>query len=79
VRLVLRRVAGLVIAGVIAGGLITVGLSTFVTTLLVGLTPRDPATLAARALVLATVGGLAGWLPAWRASRIDPARVLRNG
>jgi predicted permease len=79
VRLVLRRVAGLVIAGVIAGGLITVGLSTFVTTLLVGLTPRDPATLAAGAVVLATVGGLAGWLPAWRASRIDPARVLRNG
>jgi ABC-type antimicrobial peptide transport system permease subunit len=79
VRLILRRVAGLVIGGVIAGGLITVWLSTFVATLLFGLTPRDPATLAAGAVVLATVGGLAGWLPAWRASRIDPARVLRNG
>ena len=51
----------------------------FVATLLYGLEPRDPATLVAAALVLATIGALAGWLPARRASRIDPARVLRDG
>jgi len=30
-------------------------------------------------VVLSTIGRLAGWLPAWRASRIDPAEVLREG
>jgi ABC-type antimicrobial peptide transport system permease subunit len=43
------------------------------------LRPRDPVTLAAAIFLLATIGVLAGWLPARRASRIDPARVLRDG
>jgi putative ABC transport system permease protein len=41
--------------------------------------PRDPSTFAGAALTLAIVAALAGWLPAWRASRIDPAQVLRDG
>ena len=52
--------------------------SRFVATLLYGLEPRDPATLVGAIVVLATVGALAGSLPAWRASRIDPAQVLRE-
>jgi ABC-type lipoprotein release transport system permease subunit len=39
---------------------------------------RDPVTLMGTALTLAAVGALAGWIPARRASRIDPAEVLRN-
>ena len=35
--------------------------------------------MVAAVLVLATIGAAAGWLPARRASRIDPARVLRDG
>ena len=46
---------------------------------LFGLQPRDPATLAGAAAVLTAIGALAGYLPARRASRIDPARVLREG
>ena len=46
--------------------------------MLFGLEPRDPATLAASALVLTAIGVMAGWLPASRAARIDPARVLRE-
>jgi ABC-type antimicrobial peptide transport system permease subunit len=46
--------------------------------LLYGLEPRDPATLIAAVLVLVTAGAAAGWLPAYRASRIDPAEVLRD-
>jgi ABC-type antimicrobial peptide transport system permease subunit len=42
------------------------------------LEPRDPITLIGAAVVLATVGAAAGWLPAYRASRIDPAEVLRD-
>jgi putative ABC transport system permease protein len=78
VRLVLARVALLVGAGVIAGVLVSLWAARFVEALLFGLTPRDPMTLVAAALILAVVGALAGWIPARRASRIDPAQVLRD-
>jgi putative ABC transport system permease protein len=79
VRLVLRRVAILVTLGVIVGGGISLWAARFVTTLLYGLQPRDPLTFAAAAAILGAIGALAGWIPARRASRIDPARVLREG
>ena len=78
VRLVLMRVTLLVAIGVVVGTGISIWASTFVTTLLFGLEPRDPVTLAGAAAVLAIVGATAGWLPAYRASRIDPANVLRE-
>ena len=79
VRMVLRRVALLVSFGVMLGAGISVWASRFVTTLLYGLEPRDPATLVLAALVLSLIGAMAGWIPARRAARIDPARVLREG
>ena len=79
VGLVLRRVALLVGAGIAIGSGVSVWAARFVSTLLYDLPPRDPGTLAGAALVLATIGALAGWLPARRAARIDPARVLREG
>ena len=78
VRLVLRRVASLVAVGVIAGVLASMWAARFVETLLFGLAPRDPMTIAMAALILTAVGALAGWIPARRASRIDPAQVLRD-
>ncbi len=78
VLLVLARVGLLVAAGIAAGTAASVWLSRFVAPLLYGLHPRDPVTLSAAALTLAAVGGLAAWLPARRASRIDPAEVLRD-
>jgi putative ABC transport system permease protein len=78
VRLVLRHVATLIGVGVVAGTAISAWASTFVASLLYGLEPRDPVTLAGAAVILALVGALAGWLPAHRASRIDPAVVLRS-
>jgi predicted permease len=77
--LVLRRVGALVLAGVVVGTAISWMLARLVATLVFGLQPRDPATLVAAAVVLAAIGALAGWLPARRASRIDPANVLREG
>jgi ABC-type antimicrobial peptide transport system permease subunit len=78
VRLVLSRVTLLVAIGVAVGAAVSVWASKFVETLVYGLEPRDPATLAGAAVVLAAVGAIAGWVPAHRASRIDPAEVLRD-
>ncbi|MGH9411965.1 MAG: FtsX-like permease family protein, partial [Vicinamibacterales bacterium] len=79
VHLVLGRVGSLVAVGVIAGG----GLSWWATryisaSLLYGVTARDASTFATAVVVLACVSAFAGWLPARRASRIDPAESLRD-
>jgi putative ABC transport system permease protein len=78
VRLVLTRVSSLVGVGVLMGAGISLWASQFVAALLYGLEPRDPVTLTGSVVVLATVSALAGWLPAYRASRVDPAEVLRE-
>jgi putative ABC transport system permease protein len=78
VRLVLSRVAWLVAAGVAVGAATSAWIGTFVAPLLFGVTPRDPATFIAAALTLAVIGAIAGGLPAARAARLDPARVLRD-
>ena len=78
VRLVLARVTILLGIGLWIGAGASVWASTFVAALLYGVEPRDPVTLLSSAAVLAGVGALAGWLPAYRASRIDPAEVLRE-
>ncbi len=78
VRLVLGRAALLIGAGVIAGTGIALWSAQFVGSLLFGLPSRDPATLTGSAAVLVGIGLLAGWIPARRASRIDPAEVLRQ-
>jgi len=79
VRLVLARVGLLVGAGIGIGVVCSLWASTLIASLLYGLTPRDPSTLVSAAIVLGAVAAIAGWLPAYRASRIDPAQVLREG
>ena len=78
VRLVLSRVTALVGVGVVAGAAISLWASAFVVPMLSGLTARDPLTLTGSAITLVVVGEVAAWIPAWRASRIDPAQVLRE-
>jgi putative ABC transport system permease protein len=79
VRLVFRRV-GVLIAGGIALGLAgSLWAARFVESLLFQLEARDPVTFAGAAAVLVAVGVLAAWMPAHRAARLDPARVLREG
>jgi putative ABC transport system permease protein len=81
VRLVLRRVALLVGLGVAAGAGLSLWAARFMeaSSLIYGLKPRDPGTLLTAVLVLSAIGAIAGYLPARRAARIDPARVLREG
>ena len=77
-RLVLSRAVMLVAAGAVIGLGVSVWVATSVSTLLYGLEPRDPATLTTAVIVLMAVGTAAAWMPAYRASRIDPASVLRE-
>jgi ABC-type antimicrobial peptide transport system permease subunit len=46
--------------------------------LLYGFTPYEPVTILAAILILSVVAAAAGWIPLSRATRIDPARVLRE-
>ena len=78
VRMVLARVSVLVGLGLLVGGATSLWASAFLAPLVYGLGPRDPATLVSSAIMLAAVGALAGWVPAYRASRADPAQVLRE-
>jgi putative ABC transport system permease protein len=78
IALVLTRVTLLVGAGIVIGTAVSFWAAKFIAGLIHGLPPRDPATLAGAVLVLSAMGALAGWLPARRASRLDPSAVLRQ-
>jgi ABC-type lipoprotein release transport system permease subunit len=52
--------------------------SRLVGTLLFEVSPNDPATVSVAMLLLLFVGAWAGYLPAWRASRVDPLTALRQ-
>jgi ABC-type antimicrobial peptide transport system permease subunit len=77
--LVMRRTGALVATGAVAGLLLGAGVARSLDTLLYGIEPLDPATFALALGLLLVVGLGSGWLPARRATRIDPARVLREG
>lgn len=78
-RLVLRRGTALVGIGIVIGVVVSWWASRYVQTLLFQLDARDLTTMAGAALVLALIGLAAAWIPAWRASKIDPAGLLREG
>jgi putative ABC transport system permease protein len=79
VRLVFQRVGVLIAAGVAFGLAGSFWAVRSVETLLFHLEARDPVTFAGAALVLVAVAGIAAWMPARRAARLDPAMVLREG
>ena len=75
--MVLREVAVMLVAGIVIGLPVAIGLSRFVESQLYGLSPTDPTTLAVAAILLSGVAMLAGYLPARRATRVDPMLALR--
>lgn len=76
--LVVREVALIVIVGVALGSAGALGVGRLVRSVLFGLQPADALTLATAAGLLMIVALVAGLLPALRASRLDPASVLRE-
>ena len=78
VHMVVLRVAILVGSGALVGVGISAWLGRSIASLLYGIQPHDSLTMASSVLTLAVLGTLAAWLPAWRASRLDPADVLRE-
>src|ERR1019366_2259565 len=75
--LVLREVALLTAAGVAIAIPVALAVTRLVRSELYGIVPNDPLSIAAAALVLASVALLAGYIPAERATRVDPLTALR--
>jgi ABC-type antimicrobial peptide transport system permease subunit len=78
VRLIVGEGAGIAIAGVALGVAAALALTRVMATLLVGVSPRDPVTLIGGAALLLAVAIVASYIPALRASRIEPMAALRE-
>jgi putative ABC transport system permease protein len=77
VRLILRHGLLMVLAGTLLGGLGALSLTQLMQSLVFGMSASDPLTFAAVAAVLLLVAAVACYVPARRASRMDPMRALR--
>jgi putative ABC transport system permease protein len=78
VGLVLREVEMMLVPGCVAGGVLALGLTRFAKNMLFGVTPTDPAAFALSVAALSIATFAAGFVPALRASRIDPMSALRH-
>jgi len=74
---VLRETLGLVLMGIIVGVPFALGGTHLVRSMLFGLGFADPVAILFAATLLTIVAALAGFLPAWRASQVDPMVALR--
>jgi putative ABC transport system permease protein len=77
VRSVVGRGMSLAAIGIVAGSVGALAVGRLLTSLLYGLPARDPVTLVGAVAVLSLVAAIACWVPARRASRVDPAAALR--
>jgi ABC-type lipoprotein release transport system permease subunit len=76
--LVLRDASLMVLIGAAVGAAAAVALTRYTESMLFGIKPQDPITLIAAVAVLLCVTALAGFLPAQRATRVEPMQALRN-
>jgi predicted permease len=78
IAMVMREVILLIGAGLSAGMVLALALADLIRCQLYGLNPRDPLTFMGSAIVLTVAAGLAGFIPALRASWVDPTIALRQ-
>jgi ABC-type antimicrobial peptide transport system permease subunit len=76
-RMILREAAWLSSIGIAAGLLLAALVAGFLRKLLFGVSPWDPATMAAIAAILAVTSLFASFIPARRAAAVDPVEALR--
>src|SRR4030095_6542854 len=77
-RLVISRGIRLTTTGVAIGAIAALTLTRLMGNLLYKVSPRDPLAFAVALIVMLSVASIACFLPAWRATRIDPVRALRT-
>ena len=76
--MILKETFFMLAAGVLIGVPASMGAARAVQSQLYGVRPFDPMTLATATLLITVVMLAAGWLPAWRAARVDPMAALRD-
>jgi ABC-type antimicrobial peptide transport system permease subunit len=76
--MILREAGWLSVTGVLCGLAIALSLGRLVRSMLYGLQPADPVSLTGAAGLLIAVALIAGWLPAMRASSVEPMEALRH-
>ena len=76
-RMILREATVLTVTGLVIGTALALGTAQAAKSLLFGLKPRDPLTLVMAVVTLSAVAALASFLPAYRASKLDPLTALR--
>src|SRR6266702_2825143 len=77
-RLVMSRGLTLTAGGVLLGAAVALALTRLLGNLLYKVSPRDPLAFGSAFMVMTIAALAACFLPAWRATRTDPARVLRD-
>ena len=77
-RMVLGQGLRLSAAGIVSGGLAALWITRFLTRMLYHVSATDPMIFAGIAVLLLATGMAASWIPAWRATRIDPVDALRD-
>jgi putative ABC transport system permease protein len=75
---VLREGLALTAAGLVVGIALSSGVSHTLEDFLFGVSPSDPVIYATIAALLTVVAALACWIPARRATRVDPMTILRG-
>ncbi len=76
--MVLRESLWMVAAGLVVGIPAALGLTKYVQASLYGIKANDPVSFVAAGILMTAVAGVAAWIPARRAARVDPMRALRS-
>jgi len=76
--LILREGMSLIAGGLLVGGGLGIALARVLRVLLFGVGPGDPATFVGGAILFTAIAGIACWLPALRATKVNPTQALRS-